>query len=132
MRVVLALAAALSTPGALQLPPAAPPPAPALTLARALADARARSPLRGSAEQLVAGTTEAARLAGRPLNPVLDVRGENWTPSGSTQLPLDLFATVSQPIELAGKRGARRDLATAEHAVAGASLALADRQIALR
>jgi cobalt-zinc-cadmium efflux system outer membrane protein len=130
MSGVCALAAAVSLAGSLQTAPAAPP-APALTLARAITEARANSPLRGSAERLAEGLAAAARLAGRSPNPVLDVRGENWTPS-SAQVPLDVFATVSQTIELAGKRSARRSLAQAERDVADAALARVDRQIALR
>lgn len=122
--------AAVSLAGSLQTATAAPATAP-LTLARAIVEARARSPLRGSAERLAEGLATAARLAGRPLNPVLDVRGENWTPS-SAQVPLDLFATVSQTIELAGKRSMRRGLAQAERDMADAALARVDRQIALR
>jgi cobalt-zinc-cadmium efflux system outer membrane protein len=123
--------AAFSLTIAPQTPPPTAPPAAPLTLARAIADARARSPLRGSAERLAEGLAAAARLAGRAPNPVLDVRGENWTPSPA-QIPLDLFATVSQTIELGGKRSARQGVAYAEQGVADAALARLDRQIALR
>ncbi len=125
MVAAFAVAAALITAG----PPQA---APSLTLAQAVARARAASPLRGSAERLAEGTAAAARLAGRLLNPVVDIRGENWTPSGGARLPLDVFAVVSQQFELAGKRGARLGLAAAERDMAGTSLASVDRMVALR
>jgi cobalt-zinc-cadmium efflux system outer membrane protein len=123
--LALALAASLAASAAAQ----APPP---LTLAQAVAQARASSPLRGSAERLAEGTATAARLAGRLLNPVVDVRGENWTPGSAAQLPLDVFAVVSQQVELGGKRPARMGLAAADRDVAGRSLSSVDRMVALR
>lgn len=113
--------------------PAAPAaPAPPLTLAMALAQAKATSPLRGAADRLADGTAAAARLAGRALNPLIDVRGENWTPSSAASVPVDVFATLSQPLELGGKRGTRLDLAAAEHGLAASSLASVEFQVALR
>ena len=127
---VLVLVVSLaSVPDAAQAPP--PPPPPPLTLAAAVAQAKAQSPMRQPARSLVAGATEAATLAGRPLNPVLEFRTENWGP-GRSQLPLDVFATFTQTIEMGGKRTARLGIAAAERDVAGASLGLVDRQIALR
>ena len=105
------------------LPPAlvaSSPPPPTLTLAQAVAQARTASPLRDAAQSLALGSAEAARLAGRLLNPLLDVRVENATPFRDASLPLDVFAVLGQPIELAGKRGLRTDVADAERDVAGA------------
>ncbi len=102
---------------------------PELTLAAAIAQARETSPLRGAAERLAEGSAEAARLAGRLPNPQIDVRVENLS---RQTLPHDIFAVVSQPLELGGKRGLRRDLATAEQNLAGANLQTVEWQITLR
>jgi cobalt-zinc-cadmium efflux system outer membrane protein len=123
------LAVGMSASGQLPAPPDTPPP---LTLSMALARAKTSSPLRGAAERLVEGTAASARLAGRALNPQVDVRGENWTPSASTSLPIDLFATLSQPLELGGKRRTRLELASAEHGLAASSLAGIELQVTLR
>lgn len=105
-----------------------PPP---LTLAAAVERARTTSPLRQPARSLVEGTARAAELAGRPLNPLFEFRTENWGPD-RTQLPLDVFATLSQTWELGRKRAARLGVATADRDVAGANLELVDRHIAVR
>jgi cobalt-zinc-cadmium efflux system outer membrane protein len=55
---------------------------------------------------------------------------ENWRPGASTSLPLDVWAIISQPIEVGGKRGIRRAIAAAERDSAAASLSLVDRQLA--
>lgn len=120
MHLPLLLAATLA---ATNLPP------PQLTLAAAIAQARETSPLRGAAERLAEGSAEAARLAGRLPNPVIDFRVENLSPQ---TLPHDIFAVVSQPLELGGKRGLRQDLATAEQNLAGANLETVAWQITLR
>lgn len=124
---LLAIGLGLALPAA-QAPP---PPAPPLTLAAAVAQAKAASPLRLPARSLAEGTTRAAALAGRPPNPLLEIRTENWGP-GRSQLPLDVFATVTQTIETGGKRTARLGVAKAERDAAGASLLLVDRQVTLR
>jgi len=120
MHFPLLLAAALA---ATNLPP------PQVTLAAAIAQARETSPLRGAAERLAEGSAEAARLAGRLPNPVIDFRVENLS---RQTLPHDLFAVVSQPLELGGKRGLRQDLANAEQNLAGANLETVEWQITLR
>lgn len=122
MLIVLALASGLLA--------ASPPPQ--LTLAQAVAQARTTSPLRGAPQTLVQGLGEAEGLAGRLLNPLIDVRVENFSFNGRSTLPNDVFAVVSQPFELGGKRGLRLDIATAELDVARAGLQTADWQIALR
>jgi cobalt-zinc-cadmium efflux system outer membrane protein len=108
-----------------------PPGEPTLTLAAALAQAKVQSPLRLPARSLVVSSAEAAMLAGRPLNPLVEFRTENWGP-GRSQLPLDIFATVTQSLETGGKRAARLGIATAEREFAGANLVMVDRQITLR
>lgn len=105
-------------------------PAP-LTLKEAIALSQRASPAHIGAAAVVSGTAAAASVAGRRLNPLLDVRTENWTPSGATSLPLDVWATVSQPFELGGKRDLRRSVASAERDAAVADLAAVDRRLAL-
>jgi len=126
MLVVVILAAALAIP---QIAPAdsAPPP---LTLQEAIARAQRDSPSRGALAAVAAGAASAVDVSGRPLNPLLDIRSENWTPSSSTQLPLDVWVTVTLPIELGGKRSLRTRLAVAERDSAAADLAGFDRQLA--
>lgn len=122
MLLVLALAAVLV--------PASPPPA--LTIAQAVTQARASSPLRKAPLTLIQGLTDAERLSGRLLNPLVDVRVENFTLAGQSPLPNDVFAIVSQPVELGGKRGLRLNVASADLNVARTGLQIADWQIALR
>lgn len=124
MLVALTFAAAMATAN---LPP--PPP---LTLAQAVAQARAASPLRGAAQSLAEGSAEAARLTGRLPNPLIDVRIENLGPASRLTLPRDVFAVVSQPLEIAGKRGLRHGIAAAERNLAGANLQIVDWQITVR
>lgn len=127
--VLLLTLSLASMPLAAQAPP--PPAAPLLTLAAAVAQARAESPLRQPARSLVVSSAEAAMLAGRPVNPLVEFRTENWGP-GRSQLPLDIFATITQSFETGGKRAARLGMATAERDLAGVNLVLVDRQITLR
>jgi cobalt-zinc-cadmium efflux system outer membrane protein len=101
-------------------------------LQQAIAAANDNSPFRASAAAISAAAAETARVAGRPLNPLFEFRTENWTPSSSTSLPLDVWAVVSQPIELGGKRALRRAIAAADHDRAEAALSLVDRDLAMR
>ncbi|MEQ1909326.1 MAG: TolC family protein [Vicinamibacterales bacterium] len=127
MFVVLALAAGLV---AAAQPPLPPPP---LTLAQAVAQAREHSPLRGAATELALGSAEAARLISPALNPFVDVRVENVGAAGrSAALPRDVFALVSQPLEMAGKRALRIGIASADRDVAGANLQIVSWQVSLR
>lgn len=128
MAFVLLLALVLVAPAQAQTPTPAPAP---LTLAQAMAKARTDSPLRRAAVDAAAGTATAATLAGRRLNPLIELRGENWSTS-DVQLPLDVFATVTQPIELGPKRRSRLGLAEADRDIASGNLHTMDRQIALR
>jgi cobalt-zinc-cadmium efflux system outer membrane protein len=102
---------------------------PTLTLAAAVAQART-SPGARAAALVVQGAAEAARTAGRPLNPLVEVRSENWGPRRDT-LPLDLFAVVTQPIELAGKRAGRRRLAESERDLSDADLGSLRRRVVI-
>jgi len=107
------------------------PDPPPLTLSAAIEQARLRSPFRAAAQHLADGTARAAALAGRPLNPLLEVRTENWGADRS-RLPLDVFVTASQVLELGGKRAARLGIATAQHELATAQLGLTERQLVQR
>jgi cobalt-zinc-cadmium efflux system outer membrane protein len=116
----------------------APPPSaaqagdPPLTLSMAVARARADSPRRRGAAIAVDGARAAADAAGRLTNPLFELRSENWSWSSSPAAPdLDFFAVASQPIELGDKRGIRKRLALAQGEIAGTSLAVLDRVLAL-
>lgn len=114
--------AGLSRPAGAQTP---------LTLADALARARASSPLVAAAVARGEAARSASDQAGRFLNPLVELRSENWAsgaPDGA--LPLDVFATVLQTVELGGKRGARRAVAAAGVASADANAALVWRDLA--
>ncbi len=128
MPLALLLALDLALPPVQGQPAPLPPQAP-ITMAAAVAQARVSSPYRLSAQSLAVGASQAAQLAGRVVNPLVEVRTENW---GTGGLPLDVFAVANQTIELGGKRDARMAVATAERDLAQANLRLTDRQLALR
>ena len=112
--------------------PAVPASDTTLTLDDALRLARASAPTRAAAAARAAGASEAVRYAGRLPNPSVEVRSENWRFGGESGDPsVDTFAVVTQPIEIGGKRGARRALAAADAAVADAELAQAERDAVL-
>jgi cobalt-zinc-cadmium efflux system outer membrane protein len=124
---ILALVVALcgaAVPASAQVAP--------LSLAEAVARAQRDSPLRASAAALAQGAERAAQLAGRPINPFVDLRVENLGGRDNPLVPAyDSFAVASQPVELAGKRGVRRDIAGADSSVAGLFVRALDRQLAL-
>lgn len=119
---VAVVLAGLSRPAVAQTP---------LTLADALARARAASPLMAAAKARGDAARAASDQAGRFLNPLLELRSENWA-SGAADgaLPLDVFATVLQTVELGGKRGARRAVAAAGVSSAEAAAAIVWRDLA--
>lgn len=92
------------------------------TLRGALSLARTRSPARQASAARVEAADLSRAWAGRLLNPVTELRWENMAPGLRGNLPADIFATVTQPIELGGKREARRGLAAATANGARASL----------
>lgn len=104
---------------------------PTFTLAEAVARARRESPLRASAAATADGADAAAKLAGRVPNPVIDAHVENLGASGPLSPGPDVFALVSQPVELGGKRGARRNVAGSDRDVSSLLLQTVERQIAL-
>ncbi len=96
----------------------APAPEP-ITLAEVLAAGRAESPAIAAARSRERAAVAAAEVAGRWTNPAIELRGENWG-ADVPGLGLDSFATVTQRLELGGKRGARRGAASAAAEVARA------------
>lgn len=95
------------------------------TLADALARARDTSPEGAAADARVDATRRAVDQSGRRLNPLAELRFENWASRAPAHaLPLDIFATLTQTFELGGKRAARRGIAEA-----GAGTAMAARSV---
>jgi outer membrane protein, heavy metal efflux system len=132
-RFLTAVVAGVAT-GAIALAQSPPP----LTLEQALARALARSPQRQGAAAMAEGAKTAARFAGAWPNPAVDLRAENWTfgswkwsPSSDPSAPpsLDAFVVLSQPVELGGKRAARRAIGDAELQAAEAFLAQVERAL---
>jgi len=111
-------------------PAAAQPAAAPLTLADALTRARETSPAMAAVRARIEGTRAARLRAGRPLNPLVELRSENWPSRAPGGLPLDVFATVTQVVELGGKRGARRGVAEAGVNSAAVTESLIWREIA--
>ncbi len=128
LAIALALAASVIASPTAQPAQTTPPP---LTLAQAVEQARVQSPVRAGAAALAEGAESAARLAGRLPNPLIDVRAENLTPRDPLAPDRDVFAVLSQPIELGGKRGTRKELASADSGVSSLMLRTIERQIAL-
>ncbi|MDO8793574.1 MAG: TolC family protein [Vicinamibacterales bacterium] len=122
MALTAALASAPAPAGQQSVsPPSQMTGAAVVTLQDAIGRARERSPLIDAARQRERAAGSARGLVTRLPNPLVELRGENFGPVSTTRLPRDVFATVSQPIELGGKRGARQatvaatsDLAAAE------------------
>lgn len=115
---------------ALAAPVAAQPAAEPLTLATALARVRDEAPALAAVRARIDGAREARLRAGRLINPSVELRSENWASGAPGGLPLDVFATVTQTVELGGKRVARRAAADASIASASAAEVVAWREIA--
>jgi cobalt-zinc-cadmium efflux system outer membrane protein len=120
---LLGAALVFALPASSRAQPAAP-----LTLGAAVARGLAHSPVRQAASLRAEGATVAARLVPALPNPVIELRGENLAADGP---PLDFFAVLTQPVELGGKRGARRAVATADRDLATADLEVETRRVAL-
>ena len=106
--VLLAVWLLIAAPAAAQDGPAPEP----ITLAEVLASGRAGSPAIAAARSRERAAVAAAGVAGRWTNPAVEFRSENWG-ADIPGLGLDSFATVTQTLELGGKRGARRGAALA-------------------
>jgi len=103
-----------------------------LTLPEVLRRVRAVSPRREAAEAVAGGARTAVPLAGRPPNPSVELRSENWTFHRETSgLRTDYFAVLTLPIEFGGKAGARERVASAEAEIAGSVLRDTDQQLVL-
>lgn len=103
-----------------------------LTLSVAVEQARTSSPRRQAASLAADGAREAVDVAGRWPNPLFELRTENWTASDHPAVPdVDIFAVATQPIELGGKRGIRRQMAEADRDVADTALGALERELAL-
>lgn len=96
---------------------------------------RTVSPLRRAAQARVAAAAGALYQSSRLPNPSLDLHEENLNLSRVTRDPLDktldIFAVLSQPIEIGGKRAARQAVATADFAVARTSVRQVERELTL-
>ncbi|HET7216501.1 MAG TPA: TolC family protein, partial [Vicinamibacterales bacterium] len=78
------------------------------------------------------GARDAVRFAGKLPNPVFELRTENWNGSPRALAPdVDTFAVLTQPVELGGKRGLRRQLAESDSDVASRALASLERELVL-
>jgi cobalt-zinc-cadmium efflux system outer membrane protein len=84
----------------------------AVPLSEALRLAHERAPSIRAAHERQQAAEGARGAVPRLPNPFIELRGENFGSQPATVLTHDVFATVSQPIELGGKRGAR--VATAD------------------
>ncbi len=113
---LLAVWLLIAAPVAAQEGPAPEP----ITLAEVLASGRAGSPAIAAARSRERAAVAAAGVAGRWTNPAVEFRSENWG-ADIPGLGLDSFATVTQTLELGGKRAARRGAA-----LAGAEMARVD------
>lgn len=143
-----ALAAAIvsamlfAAPGDAQIGPIDPsPPAPApqaaaaeteplpsaLTLARALDEAEARSPAIIAAQAAVRAAEARVRQAGYRANPELSVEVENFAGTGDLSgiRGVETTISVSQRLDVSGRRGARVSVAQAELIVQRLRLAVA-------
>ena len=98
--------------------PADPPPGGALTLAEAVSLARVHSPLAAAARAQAEGALKAARVAGRLADPTLELTAENWRPGADgfvASTDLDVFAVVTQPLDLFTRGGRKAQLTEAGH-----------------
>jgi cobalt-zinc-cadmium efflux system outer membrane protein len=104
---------------------------PRFTLAEALARARDESAEGAAARARVDAARRAAGETAAMPNPTVEFRSENWASGVSRSvLPLDIFAEVTQILELGGKRGARRGVAEANLGAMQAHEAVVRRELA--
>ncbi len=98
-----------------------------LTLSDARERARRVSPELTAAREAIAAAAARERQAGAFPNPTLSYQREQT--SGDGQTNSQNIASVDQPIELGGTRGARVTLARLRHSAAEARLAMAETQL---
>lgn len=106
-----------------------------LSLAEAIRQVQALSPIRRAAQARAEAAEGALHQASRLPNPLIDLREENLSLSGGTRGPIDqtvdVFALVSQPIEIGGKRTARKAAAAADVVAARAGIQQAERELTI-
>ena len=108
-------------------------PAGRLTLPEAVALARAHSPLAAAARAQAEGAAKAASLAGRLADPTVELTAENWRPGADdfvAMTDLDLFAVVTQPLDLFTRSG-RKAQARGESDEAAAGRLRAEQDVEL-
>lgn len=125
IRPLLALVVAMASPNAGTAQPATA----GTTLRDALIQARAQSPARRAAAARVEAADLSRSLSGRTPNPIVELRWENWAPNLHDRLAYDTFATVTQTVELGGKRSARQGVAAAGAQGARAALWASERDL---
>ncbi len=118
-----------STPASAQRE-AVPGPESAVWLPDALRLARERAPLLHAALDRQRAAIGARSAVPRIPNPFVELRGENFGSHPSASLTHDVFATLSQPIELGGKRSARTAHADALVSIADADVLASDWHLA--
>jgi cobalt-zinc-cadmium efflux system outer membrane protein len=93
-----------------------------LTLERALQLAAKNRAEPAAAEYLIEAQQAGVQQAGRAPNPTLSIQSENWRAASTFQgsRDLDTFVSVSQRLELSGKRRFRTEAARAETNIATA------------
>lgn len=99
------------------------------TLAEALERVHAVAPQRRAAQARIQAAEGAMRQANRLPNPSLDLHQENLGAGTPIDQTLDIFATLSQPVEIGGKRAARTAIAAANVRVAQAAVRQAEQQL---
>jgi len=142
LAAAIASAMLVATPGDAQVGPIDPaPPAPtappavvsteplpsALTLSRALDEAATRSPTIIAAQAAVRAAEARVRQAGYRANPELSVEVENFAGTGDLSgiRGVETTISVSQRLDISGRRGARVSVAQAELIVQRLRLAVA-------
>jgi cobalt-zinc-cadmium efflux system outer membrane protein len=133
--ILLLVAQAATPPLATQAVPPPPPGAGAetLSLRQAVALARAHSPLVAAAHVQAEGAERASKAAGRLADPTLDLSMENWRPWAddfAASTDLDVFAVVTQPLDLF-TRGGRKAQARGESDEAVAARQRAEQDVQL-
>jgi cobalt-zinc-cadmium efflux system outer membrane protein len=131
MLLVVAMTAVMAGGSTRSLLPSSSPPSQSqtssiITLQDAITRARGHSSLVEAARERERAALTARTVVTRAPNPFVELRGENFGPVPATRLPRDVFATISQPIELGGKRGARQATADAASDLAVAEVAAAE------
>jgi cobalt-zinc-cadmium efflux system outer membrane protein len=96
------------------------------SLADALTLARERSPVLAAERARLDAARRARERIGPLPDPVVEFRSENWTAGSAGDAPaLDTYLTVTQPLDLGGRREARRAALDARISTAEVSAASA-------